>query len=811
MKLIKRVKKFLIGGDEDNSTPTIVSEPLNENPVKGAKLFLKSWYDNPTSRQMLETVHEDIKSKVPNESPYGKKINESLDDRLQKANDTNVYRIEHKINGDGTVTMAPKGLESLGRRGLINVRGGRGFVYPELTDESGNPVSKEEADYRWRKALSDFYNSENSSIGGVYNPSDKEIYMPVYNSYLVNPITHELEHAYNDIVPETMYSTDNINYKLKNGVQEDRLRDSPTERTARLMQLRQELDLNPDKRDYTNKDVAKMLKQLAPGQLKDDLNRIEEQSIANMLNFIAYNSKEKNNSNQNNNYNFNRFSNNENQNVSLAKLGTIKIKPENKGKFTNKANMKGLSVQEFANKVLNNKENYNISTIKQANFAKNANKWNKKRYGWNSNDSSTGNLNESITKFVQGIPEGKRVKKGKTKEYFIRKYQNVARIKVGKEPLSLDDLLESDTNFNNGKFGGAGASETFITKQYDNYNQYEEKKLISTTKSFSDAFSEARKNGQSTFIFDGKKYNTNISKNPKYIGKLYETNINGVVRKVYEKEDGKNMELMRDSTRIEPYIGQRLGIRKRDKSEYTNKKFENGGKISYLDYNPGIIDASVNALGNIGGSIASYFTNKKFLDKMEAPKEPMMLQHNKRITKVNINPQLREIKNSVDRLKKSVIDNTASSSKALNELRQIESSKVDKLSDIYAQKENIENNLINQDIAARSEVDKYNLEQANKYRDSVINFNNKKYDLMSENTQGLISGLTDSINSIISEIGQNRAQKDNERMILAKSNISADEAKDKGLSVAPAWDIQRAKRREERKSKREDRKKKNEE
>ena len=77
---------------------------------------------------------------------------------------------------------------------------------------------------------------------------------------------------------------------------------------------------------------------------------------------------------------------------------------------------------------------------------------------------------------------------------------------------------------------------------------------------------------------------------------------------------------------------------------------------------------------------------------------------------------------------------------------------------------------------------------------------------MSENTQGLISGLTDSINSIISEIGQNRTQKDNERMILAKSDISADEAKDKGLSVAPAWDIQRAKRREERKSKREDRK-----
>ena len=32
--------------------------------------------------------------------------------------------------------------------------------------------------------------------------------------------------------------------------------------------------------------------------------------------------------------------------------------------------------------------------------------------------------------------------------------------------------------------------------------------------------------------------NTNISKNPKYVGKEYETNIDGVVREIYEKEDG---------------------------------------------------------------------------------------------------------------------------------------------------------------------------------------------------------------------------------------------------------------------------------
>lgn len=48
----------------------------------------------------------------------------------------------------------------------------------------------------------------------------------------------------------------------------------------------------------------------------------------------------------------------------------IHIKPENKGKFTTKANSHGEGVQEFANEVMSNKEDYSTSTVKQANFAR---------------------------------------------------------------------------------------------------------------------------------------------------------------------------------------------------------------------------------------------------------------------------------------------------------------------------------------------------------------------------------------------------------------------------------------------------------
>ena len=55
--------------------------------------------------------------------------------------------------------------------------------------------------------------------------------------------------------------------------------------------------------------------------------------------------------------------------------GPIHIKPSKKGTFTAAANKKGMGVQEFASKVLANKEDYSPAMVKKANFARNASKW----------------------------------------------------------------------------------------------------------------------------------------------------------------------------------------------------------------------------------------------------------------------------------------------------------------------------------------------------------------------------------------------------------------------------------------------------
>lgn len=55
----------------------------------------------------------------------------------------------------------------------------------------------------------------------------------------------------------------------------------------------------------------------------------------------------------------------------------IRIKPSKRGTFTKAAKQHGMSVQDFANRVLRNPSKYSAAMRKKANFARNASKWNK--------------------------------------------------------------------------------------------------------------------------------------------------------------------------------------------------------------------------------------------------------------------------------------------------------------------------------------------------------------------------------------------------------------------------------------------------
>lgn len=92
--------------------------------------------------------------------------------------------------------------------------------------------------------------------------------------------------------------------------------------------------------------------------------------------------------------------------------GKIYIKPSKRGTFTAAAKKRGMGVQEFASKVLANKENYSPAMVKKANFARNAAKW-KHAFGGdlNSNGSifdlgytNIGNGNTHEDNIYGGVP-----------------------------------------------------------------------------------------------------------------------------------------------------------------------------------------------------------------------------------------------------------------------------------------------------------------------------------------------------------------------------------------------------------------------
>lgn len=62
--------------------------------------------------------------------------------------------------------------------------------------------------------------------------------------------------------------------------------------------------------------------------------------------------------------------------IPTYKKGGIHIKESKKGTFTKAAKKRDMGVQEFARKVLSNKDQYSSAMVKKANFARNAKKWN---------------------------------------------------------------------------------------------------------------------------------------------------------------------------------------------------------------------------------------------------------------------------------------------------------------------------------------------------------------------------------------------------------------------------------------------------
>ena len=370
-----------------------------------------------------------------------------------------------------------------------------------------------------------------------------------------------------------------------------------------------------------------------------------------------------------------------------------------------------------------------------------------------------------------------------------------------------DKYGNSLVTFNGGKFGGSGAGMEFnagpLNKENSDYVRN-----TPILRSFSDAFAEAKRNGNSTFIFNGKKYTTKVSDNPNYIGKRYEPTLN--IREVLDE----NKKVISDSTRVEPYIGQIPGTHKRIKKAMggtTNKPVtvtvngktkvvyspSTGGTRSGAEGNRtkaklGLIEKIknnkedfgdiINLTGNIIGSTLAYNTNRRALNNMSAPVAPTPRQATKLKTKININPQLDKMRETLAAYERNVDANTTSSRVALARKNRASADMLSQYNSLLGDKENKETTLINQDRLNRQNITNQNIEDYSSYLDRKTAFNNALIEKKSENKVGLINNLTSSINNTITTRDKRRRDRNNLiSVIAAHPNVNPQMLKDLGF------------------------------
>ena len=196
----------------------------------------------------------------------------------------------------------------------------------------------------------------------------------------------------------------------------------------------------------------------------------------------------------------------------------------------------------------------------------------------------------------------------------------------------------------------------------------------------------------------------------------------------------------------------------------TNTKNEN--KKSSNNFNFDINDG-IGIASNIIGGLISYGANKNMLNRLKYSNLPVAKRATKLKTNVNINPQLDAIREQTGQIEEQIDNNTASSRVALARKQRVRNNAIRNINQLYSEKENIENNLINKDRINQQIIANENIDEYNKWAENKTNFENLVREKKSENEISLINNINSGIQNTISNIQQRETFDNNVRAIAA--------------------------------------------
>lgn len=241
--------------------------------------------------------------------------------------------------------------------------------------------------------------------------------------------------------------------------------------------------------------------------------------------------------------------------------------------------------------------------------------------------------------------------------------------------------------------------------------------------------------------------------------------------------DDKRKEIDREliGTAIAPTIGEVADLNKKDSGDWQHETpvFKT---ITPADY----IGLGANTIGSIIGGIS----NRNTIKGMRYSKAPIPISATKLKTRININPQIDKIRETVNRYYRDVDANTASSRVALARKGRAAVDALLQTNELYGNKENIETQLINRDRMNQQAVNTRNIEQYNRWAAGKADFENKKREMLSENTISTIEGLNAGVQDLISRIEGRHNLNNNIAMYSASNpNVTGQILRDVGFDA----------------------------
>ena len=201
---------------------------------------------------------------------------------------------------------------------------------------------------------------------------------------------------------------------------------------------------------------------------------------------------------------------------------------------------------------------------------------------------------------------------------------------------------------------------------------------------------------------------------------------------------------------------------------------------------------TISLASNIGGSLISAGINALALKNLKSPSRPISAPAAKLKTRININPQLDRMRETIAEYERNVDNNTLSSRVALARKQNARLNSILQTNELYGAKENAETELINKDKINRQTVAAENIKAYNDWRDRVNAFENEIVDKKSENLVSMIGNINQGLQDIVSRNEQRDAERQTRlAMSAAHPNVNPRILKALGIKGITDEDIAR--------------------